>query len=200
MAINDLPQGRSDKQYASTSEAHAAITDLSKDDHVKLFLIAAFFCRQRGLLRYQIEPTELLNEAVARTLNGDKRWRKDMVSIVKHLDRAMENISGHMIEKAVADGEYKEVVLAEEVDSRTSVTRDSVRANAEIQLLAREQLAEIERLFAGEPMVLSVLYAKAEGYPESEIMARLGIDKRQYEAIRKTIERAIASYIQRPGV
>src|SRR6266404_292217 len=187
------------EKYASVEESRTAIVALSTDDYIKLMMIAGYFCKQRRLRPTQIEPAELLGEAIVRTLNGDRKWRKETVTILRHLDRTMESISGHAVEDGIADTELKEVVLAEEINPQTSIARRVQRADAEKGLLAREQLKEIEALFLYEPIALSVLRAKAERYNKSEITLRLGIGKKGYESARKKMERVMASYLKSLG-
>src|SRR5690242_2696039 len=93
------PQDVCPDEYASTEESRTAISSLSDDDYIKLMVIAAFFCCERCLRRDQLEPEELLGEAISRTLEGERKWRKTRVSIVRHLDRCMESISGHVVAK-----------------------------------------------------------------------------------------------------
>src|SRR5579871_5279143 len=83
------------KQYATGEEVEAAIKSLTDTDHTKLMLIAESFCRRRKFSSSVLEPKELLGEAVLKTLQLRKKWNKQ-ISMVKHLDRAMENISGHL--------------------------------------------------------------------------------------------------------
>jgi len=199
MAFENLPQDRPEL-YASIAEVREAINSLSDMDYVKLMIVAQYFCKQRRLRPERLEPQELLNEAIRRTLNGERRWRRGVVGIVRHLDRTMESISGHVISDLVAESDLKRAVFSEEFDTRKNVPRSTGRPQAEIRMLALEQLHEIEALFQGEPSALAVLHAKADGHSESEIMMQLGIDKRQYEAVRKKIERKVASYIQKSGV
>lgn len=199
MAFENLPQDRPES-YASITEVRQAINSLSDVEYVKLMMAAQYFCNQRRLRPERLEPQELLNEAIKRTLNGERRWRSETVGIVRHLDRTMESISGHAIYDVVAESDFKRAVLNEEFDTRKNLPRSLGQPQAEIRLLALEQLQEIEALFDDEPTALGVLHARAEGKTESEIMMQLGIDKRQYEAVRKKIERKVASYIQKSGV
>src|SRR5258706_4994619 len=81
--------------YASAEEVEVAVLGLTNDDHAKLLLIARSFCKNSRLYTSVMEPEELLAEAFAKTLQVEKKWNK-RISIVRHLDRAMENISGHL--------------------------------------------------------------------------------------------------------
>ena len=109
----------------------------------------------------------------------------------------MESISGHAVGAAVAEAEFLGQLSSEDFDSRTETPRRFHRAEAEDHLLAREQLVEIERCFEGAESAFDLLRLKAEGYSESEITERLGMDKRSYEAARKKAEREVAKYIVR---
>src|SRR5260370_32184909 len=86
------------QQYATRVEVEEALGALADADYVKLIMIAALFCSKRRLALSVCEPKELLNQAVLKTLECEdgKRWNKK-VSMVRHLDRAMENISGHLV-------------------------------------------------------------------------------------------------------
>jgi hypothetical protein len=189
------PQDVSSNEYASTEESRAAIAALSDDDYIKLMVIAAFFCRDRYLRRDQLEPEDLLDEAISRTLEGDRRWRKSRVSIVRHLDRCMESISGHAVAQEKAKTEMSEAIFADEFDEKTQSPRSKQRADAEMRVLAIGQLEQIRSLFNESPIAFQVLQLKAEGHTESEITLKLGIGKKGYEAARKKIERTMAAYL-----
>lgn len=97
MRVEEAPITGDTPQYATRAEVEAGLAALNASDHAKLAIIAAFFCKERRLALSVIEPQELLSEAVLKTLQCEegKRWSKK-VSLLKHLDRAMENISGHL--------------------------------------------------------------------------------------------------------
>jgi hypothetical protein len=186
-------------EYASRDEATEAILALTEADYTKLMLIARIHWKQRNL-RDMMRPEELLSEAILRTIapaQRTRRWRKTVVSLLKHLDRTMESISGHAVGDATTEAEALDTLFAEEVDSKTLAPRRFHRAIAENRMLAREQLEELEQSLVGAPRALAFLRLKAEGFTESEIMTRLGIDKQAYEAARKKAEREVAKYALR---
>ena len=80
------------RQYATTEEVHDAIQHLQDSDFVKLMIIARSFTKRR-LYGAVVGADDLLQEAIAKTLAGRRRWNRD-VSIVRHLDRVMESDSG----------------------------------------------------------------------------------------------------------
>lgn len=183
-------------EYASRDEAAAAIAALTDSDFERLMVLAAIHWNQRKL-RDLMRPEELLSEAIVRTITTAqrrRRWRKAVVTLIEHLDRSMESISGHAVGDAVAEAAVLEAVRGEEIDPRTAEPLRFHRAVAEEQLLAREKLADIEAAFAGAPPAFAFFRLKADGFTQSEIMKHLGIDKRDYEAARKKAERVIAQY------
>ena len=186
-------------EYASSEEAAAAIAALTDDDNLKLMLVARIHWRERQL-RDAMSPEDLLQEAIVRTLvtsGRRRRWRRAVVSIVEHLDRTMESISGHAVGAAVAEAEFLDQLSTEGFDARTETPRRFHRAEAEDRLLAREQLEQIEQCFQGAKPAFDLLRLRAEGYSESEITERLGMNKRSYEAARKKAEREVAKYVVR---
>ena len=93
--------GDGEEQYATSQEALTAIKHFQNTDYTKLMLIArSFAIRLRGTVA---DPEDLVHEAIAKTLDGRRRWKRS-VSILKHLDRVMESDSGHMAEKRAAHG------------------------------------------------------------------------------------------------
>jgi hypothetical protein len=186
--------GLPEKEYATAEESRAAVESLSDEDYLKLMVIARSFCRRRRLGADQCEPGELLNEAVSRTLAHDRRWPKGVISIVRHLDRAMESISGHAVAHAKVKTNAIAQLAAEDVGRHPDEPHRFTRATAEERLIYAEHLGEIETAFAGAPTALAVLMLRAKGYSEPEIKVRLGITSKQYESARKKIEREFVKH------
>ena len=194
-ASDDAPE----HEYATREEAATAIAALTDDDHRRLLMLARLHWKQRRLGDV-MRPDELFHEAIVRTLTTGqrpRRWRKAVVSIIEHLDRSMESISGHALGDVVAEAEAHDAIRSEEIDPRTAAPRRFHRAVAEVQLIAREELHAIEEMFTGAPLALALFQLKTQGYTQSEIMKRLGMDKQKYEAARKKAERVVAEYALR---
>lgn len=88
-------------EYATPEEVANAINELTSADYKKLMWAATDWWVRRHLQSRWAEPVDLLHDAVTVTLMGKKHWRKSSVTIVKHLNRAMENISGHLVAKGL---------------------------------------------------------------------------------------------------
>ena len=176
--------------YHSTAEARAAVESLSDDDHAKLMIIAHYFRKHR--LRGTIhEATDLLQEAILRTLRGNRCWRRG-VSIVKHLDRTMESIS--------SNPRLQDQATLTELRDAANV-RDPVRMDEHL-IQKEEQQTELEKIrgwFSADPPALSVLALQALEKSPSEVQEELGIGPKDYATILRRIQRTLAKQSNTQG-
>lgn len=175
----------SEDEYASQEEVVAAIRALSDVDHQKLVIIARFWHQQRrGLSRLGIEPEELLSEAFERTLNERRRWRKARVTLIRHLDATMRSVSGQMLAAAKSEREGLAAVH----------DRQPALPTLEAQVLAREEIAAIDKFFSDDPSALGVLRCRADGKDAEEIRSELDLTKTEYATICRRIVRKFIKY------
>ena len=186
--------------YASPEEARDAILELRPVDLKKLQLIADLHCKAFGIPRSHMEPCELFHEAIQRTLDGRKQWRRG-VSLSFHLNRAMENIAGHEVPKLnrrVEPGTGEDDEGDGETDDPLDRLRDLRNYNRDMDALAlaREEVEAIYLLFSEDAEACSVLKCRAEGQEKKEIKARLNLSDTTYATISKRILRKITSYYE----
>jgi hypothetical protein len=191
-----VPEHDSPSEYASTDQARLHIRSLTDDDVLKLLMAARLYVKQRRLYG-QVPPEELLSEAVTRTLDGRRQWRKSIATLVYHLDRTMESISGHIVADAISEDAFVAELATDEIDPRTAQPRRVQAPDAESRLIAREEIEAVQALFADAPDALAFLQLKALGHSQSEIMKISGMDQRRYETARKKVERDVARYVLR---
>ena len=87
------PQIPSEDGHASSNEAAEAIVGLSAKERATLRKLARSYWKDRTHApNAACDPDDLLQEALVRTLQGTRRWRRS-VAILKHLVRTMESIS-----------------------------------------------------------------------------------------------------------
>ncbi len=182
------------EEYATQEEVVEAIQALTHADYQKLVLIARYWHRQRyGRLEERIDPKEILSEAVARTLDPtQRRWRKKKVSIVKHLDRVMESVSGHTLATRIAETRAREELVSKM--ERTKEEPLYPRSRVEDEIIVRQQLEIIQKLFADNKKALHVLRGRAEGKTAAEIRAELGFSETEYESVTKLILRRFVKH------
>lgn len=167
---------------ASAVEAREAIEGLSDADYAKLMLIARGFARTR-IRGSVVEPEDLLQEAVAKTLDGRRTWNRS-VSILKHLDRVMESDAGHVAEKQAT---HAPGPIPEGADEPAASAPDP-----SIAVVAQDELDDLLGLFAGDEQALDVVHLRREGFSASEIQQELGMSKTRYETVTKRIRRRVA--------
>lgn len=182
-----------DVQEAATSdEVAAALRALTEADHAKLMMIATSFCLRRRFSSSVLEPGELLSQAVMKTLQMAKKWSK-RVSIVKHLDRAMENISGHLAgqrSKIVPFPDGLSPSPSQKPEEFTTETANSV-------LMEREGTEELlAGLFGTDDEARKIFVQRAEGFSVPAILTTLKLTEAKYETIARRIRRRIATHLK----
>lgn len=179
-------------QYATADEVSRAIEALTNEDYAKLMLIARSFCKSRRFSPSVLETEELLAEAFAKTLQLDKKWNK-RVSFLKHLDRAMENISGHLAKERKKIVPFPEGLEPSPHQRGEEPTEDA----ADEMLMRKEDLETIlEAVFGDDKEAAGIFMLRAEGFQASEIQTKLSMTATRYETIAKRIRRKILSYFK----
>ena len=169
-------------QYATREEAHNAIQHLQDSDFVKLMVIARSFTKTR-LSGAVVGADDLLQEAIAKTLAGQRRWNRN-VSIIRHLDRVMESDSGHLAERRVREQTHP-------LDDHPEIaTHDP---SPESRLRFSETLDKVLALFTGDERALQLIHLKGEDHSASEIREKLGMSKLEYDTVSKRIRRRLAN-------
>ena len=179
-----------EEQVATPQEARDAIEGLQDTDHVKLLLIATSFARGR-LRGSVIEPEDLVQDAIAKTLDGRRKWNRS-VSIIKHLDRVMESDAGHEAEKRVT----RDLRLLPQDDASELAAQ---QPRPEARLTALDELEGLLALFADDQTALDLLRLKGNHLSASEIQRELGMGKTQYDTVTKRIRRRLAKHLAEGG-
>ena len=176
------------EKYATKGQVYKAIKALTDADHKKLMIIAVFYCRNRKLHNHTIEPEELISEAVVATLSGNKQWRHGNVSLIKHLDQAMRNISGHLAGKGLKESLAKEAL--KDLQTITRKTTDTVSST----VLSRDELRRVQSLFDGDEPASRLLELKSQEMTMSEIKSAMGMSNTEYETVFKRVYRKLRKY------
>jgi hypothetical protein len=179
----------SEPQYATRTEVETALNGLSDADYSKLMMIAASYCRQRRLPFNACEPKELLNKAVLKTLECEegKRWSK-RISMVRHLDRAMENISGHLVRERMKIVAFPDGLRPENYELPASPSPDEVEDAEKVSAL-------LKAIFGKDGLAGEVFVLRAEGFCPADIQKRLAITPQEYQTTNRRILRKISQFI-----
>ncbi|QDV04460.1 RNA polymerase sigma factor [Engelhardtia mirabilis] len=135
------------------------------------------------------DPDDLLQEAIVRTLQGSRRWRRS-VTIVKHLIRSMQSISWEALRVRRAQPHAWAEDSVDELDpgDRPDEAEGSIVVDV---VLAREELAQLEGLFEHDEEALEVLRCRSLELSPSETCAHLGIERPRYDTVNKRIWRKL---------
>ena len=151
--------------YAGVEEVRTALRALTLLDFKRLYVIAEIHCRAYGLPPGHLEARDLPHEAVVRTFEGRKQWRHG-VSLLHHLDRAMENIAGHEIPKLRrrVEASASRTEDEEEGDDPLDRLRDlrNYERAADAKAKAHEAAQGAWQLFEDDSEALAVLAARAQ--------------------------------------
>jgi DNA-directed RNA polymerase specialized sigma24 family protein len=174
--------------YATAEEVVSAISALTDEHYAKLMLIAGSFCKRRQFTPSVMEPGDLFGEAITKTLQLAKKWNK-RISIVRHLDRAMENISGHLVR-----GRKNIVPFPDGLEpSAEQRGEPPVVQGADEVLMTKEEInAHLVDIFGNDTEAARIFCLRAEGFQAADIQQNLNITPQKYEAVAKRIRRKIA--------
>jgi len=177
--------------YGTAEEVEKALLGLTDDDHAKLLLIARSFCKSRRLSISVMEPEELVAEAFAKTLQAEKKWNK-RVSIIRHLDRAMENLSGHLVRQRKKIDAFPEG-LEPSPEQRGPVP--TMEGTDEALMHKEEAQRLLKDVFGEDTEAANIFLLRLEGFQAAEIQAKITLSAIKYEAIAKRIRRKIALHL-----
>lgn len=178
---NELPI---QSDLATPNELRAALEQLSSADSVRLKHIARL--RAAGTT-WSWE--DLLHEAMARGLEGTRRWPK-CVPLSAFLAQTMRSIAYD--ERCTGEVEVSETDLS--AGDHATMLRTSGLVTPDRQLAAKQRLFQVEALFDGDEVALSVLVAMAESESPEFIRAELGLTPTQYATVLRRIRRKLIAF------
>ncbi len=154
--------------------------------------------------QYRLDPVvrdgeSLVGEAMARTLSGERAWRKDC-ELVKHLVAIMSSIASgwrkHAVKRAdaeAAEARESDVETEDDDGEVSSPVRDAAarQPGADRALSAKASLEAIWRSFAGDPVVCAILEGWKHGVRGPEICRRSRISEKEYRAAVRRLRRSV---------
>jgi DNA-directed RNA polymerase specialized sigma24 family protein len=163
-----------------------AIRALSDVDLLRLKAIARVWARG---LPGGVGWTDVLNEAIARVLDGSRRWPPG-VPLLAFLSGVMRSICDDHWRRVRRDLEllvqWDDYVDLAAPDEETQSAPDPERV-----LAAGQAVAALDRLFAGDAPVLKIIAGLADGLTAKEICRLYGMSECEYDTARKRMRRAI---------
>jgi RNA polymerase sigma-70 factor (ECF subfamily) len=174
-----------EKTPASQALARKLVTE---SDLLRLKVIARLHARG---LPPQFSWTDLLQEAFARVLDGSRR-QPEGLPIVPFLAGVMRSIKTEYWRRARREVRQLPKLLAElDIDEAHGGEPRTPLPTPERSLIALDELAAIDRLFADDGQALGVIAGLAEGRSPEEICKEHQLSRTDYDSTRKRIRRVL---------
>ncbi len=178
--------------HASEQEIVKAIEQLSPDDQRRLTLTARKLVQGIGKKAFGFEETDLLQEAITRTLDGRRRWCKDDVTFCRHIYGVMKSVASHWWESEAG----AKVIREADCCNGSEVARDknplllveAPNSDPERKVVEEDFIAKLMQKAASRELAPMILEGMLEGMTGKEIR-ELGITQTQYETEMKWIRR-----------
>jgi DNA-directed RNA polymerase specialized sigma24 family protein len=181
-----MPSRESRRPVLTRAEFEAAFCALSPADLNRLPKIAATYCR-----RARLEPKDLLQEALARTLDGSRNCPRD-VDVVRFLDGAMHSIASDKIKALGRRPELHAAPLLTD-DGSLAIDPPDPRPNPEEQLADAQEFAAkkqaVLNIFADDPIAQIVVEGIMEGTDGEELRGLTELDNTAFASKRRLIRR-----------
>ena len=172
--VNQVPKMDSD-YYLSREELEEAVKGLSDVDILRLTKIARLYTGN-----HDMEAGELLNEAVLRTLLGERKACPRNLPIVNFLAGVM---------RSIADTERNKKCNVVDVIGIDDCELYDVGDNPDDRLFEEQLFKQVEKFFDDDEEILLLILYLQEGYSPSEIQKEADWSETKYNSIRKRMRR-----------
>jgi len=182
-----IPQ-LADNRVLRPAEVALALNLITRMDFLRLKAIARLHARG---LPPDVSWDDLLQEAFTRALVGSRRKPHSvpMVAFLAGIMRSLRTEHWRRVRGGPASCETMRIDHQRDL-SRAAELRDPA-SDIEQSLLASEQIEALERLFAGDLVVLGIIAGLAEGRSAAQIRSAMGISKTDYDSGRKRLRRTL---------
>lgn len=184
---------------ASIEAVHSAVESLTEEELLRLERYAHFRIRSLGGRTLGRDAGDLVREALAATLGGDRRWNLRNVDFFTHLVGVMRSLAGHWNERERAVPILREADRATDGPGFLSQQRSPAPGPDRI-VEARETLERIEKWFEHDPHVKVVLEGLRDGLTGVETQAARAMSRQDYESALKRMRRGVDRLAERGEV
>ena len=177
---------------ADSTDVHAArggveqvdaLDAITEQDLRYLGAVAARLC-----VGDTISADDLINEALARTLAGDRAWRDDLPLRTQLIGTMKSVLSAWRKARA----RKPEVQWNEAVDELVLDGDGDMVVCEPLEVRLQEQLQEIDKLLANDQGARDLMYAAMEGFAREELEEVTGLTANEIIAARERIKRLLA--------
>ena len=164
-----------DTTYLSREELEAPIRGLSDADFLKLKRIAQIY-----IGNHDMDADDLLQEAIVRTLSGERRTCPRNVPVITFITGIM---------RSIASGEREKYPRMERLNEDEWNAIESLESSPEKNLIDLQAFAELETIFEDDNEILQLILHLRNGDSAVEIKRLEGWSETQYSTIRRRMRR-----------
>lgn len=185
-----------DKVYLN-QEVIGYLERLGPEDHRRLARLAEVRARKVP----DLIGSELLNEAIARILEGTRPWKKS-VDFTAFVCEVMRSIASEYLgkfktrkkhainyENELIRGDYEEADKVEGEFNQAPCPGLTPEQQLEREQKAKKELEILEGLFCDDETASMVVMAWSDGYKKDQILEEFGYTSTEYESAVKKIRR-----------
>jgi RNA polymerase sigma-70 factor (ECF subfamily) len=176
-----------DNRVIAPTETALALKLVTEMDLLRLKAIARLHARG---LPPEVAWDDLLQEAITRILTG-ARQQPEGVTIIAFLAGIMRSLKADHLRRARRDGACEPLRLDQANDESQAVELRDPAPDPEHALSAAQELHEIHRLFADDPVALQIIAGLAEGLEAEQIRIAKNISRTDYDSARKRMRRCL---------
>ncbi|MGJ4940311.1 sigma-70 family RNA polymerase sigma factor [Bradyrhizobium sp. HKCCYLS1011] len=173
----------------TAADAASAIQALSETDLVRLKALAQLWSRG---LPAGLSWVDVLHEAIVRVLDGSRVWPLG-VPILAFLSGVMRSICDDYWRRVRHE---QRLLVSRDDHSQGGPAAEPVDelADPERVAVAVAGLAEVFRLFAGDPVALKIIDGMANGLKAKDICGAYNISALDYDTARRRMRRRLLRY------
>lgn len=187
-----MSQDEAVSAFHDVQAVEEAIQALSEKDLYRLKKAARFRFRSLGSYVAGKDYKDLEQNAIARTLSGDRQWRKG-IDLIRHLDQTMRSIcdSWRKSQRRAADAGAAEVTAADLIDDDSSESpvdlAPSAEPDQERSIAASQALRDIAGSFADDAQISNIIAGWQQGLKGPEIQEIADMSKKEFDGAVKRL-------------
>jgi DNA-directed RNA polymerase specialized sigma24 family protein len=182
------------KRTAATSRPPTVAAALAALSHADLLRLKRF-AQLRSLRLPLLNWSDLLNEAIARALDGSRVWPADLDFLVFML-QSIRSIASEQWRRIRRTPITREADLPPaDPDSTERACIDNIgrnELNPQREVLAERALRDVVAIFRADKQATAILEGLAEGHAPADIQRRGSMTPIQYASAQRRIRRALA--------
>ena len=141
---------------------------------------------------------DIVQESIRRVLSGSRPWPKSE-PFMNFMAGVIKSVADYENRRGSSDGR---LIVSSETDIHKKDASDNLIENhpsfddsvIERELMAAEELKNIESIFEDDEKALAIVMGREEGFTGSEIQEMFGMSKTAYESAAKKVNRRMTKF------